>query len=550
MIEKFIKKLFANKPTPPTTQNRQHPTKLTAHSNGNFSTLGSTLRSGGKSAVGLARYENFLIIDHWATRQNTRVAVHESTQARIIVKRKNDTVIGPGLRPDPAPIANILGITPEQAKDWADDAKERFNLWALSKGSDLTGRNNFYQNQSLIKWQSDRDGEYFIRFTYSDDVSLLNPLQISFIDPNQIRGDEFTTSFGPSTQEDGIIHDKNGKETGFKVWINDPKNIGRFKIIEIPAIDRKTGRPLMIHGYKPEFAGQTRGIPEISHGLQEFEDITSFDVATGKKRIMEATLGLTVENEIQTPSDMDFSSINAGGNAGVIVTDAPSASPVPTNLGVAGVRHCEINEATVTEPGTIHVFGGQQGDKVKAIPSATPAEKTSDYVDYKTRYLSASMSMPFTVAVMQMGKAHSASRAELGMLAGVIKTEIADLASDAFDPIWSAFISEEIASGRMKAPGFSDPILRQAWLNMNWTGDPLPDVDPLKTLEGVRLALDLGLTDLDKESMKHNNSSGESNRAKLAKQIPELVTDPFELRDLETEGDETEDINEPDGDEE
>lgn len=538
MIKKIFSKLFLDNTTLPVTQNLQHPTKLVAHSQGNFSTLGNTRRSGGKSAAGLSRYENFLIIDHWATRQNTRVAVNESTQARIIVKRKNDTVIGPGLRPDPAPIANILGITPEQAKDWADDAKERFNLWALSKGSDLTGRNNFYQNQSFIKWQSDRDGEYFIRFTYSDDPTLLNPLQISFIDPNQIRGDEFTTGFGPSTQQDGIIHDENGKETGFKVWINDPEKIGRFKIVEIPAIDSKTGRPLMIHGYKPEFPGQTRGIPEISHGLQEFEDITSFDVATGKKRIMEATLGLTVENELQTPSDMDFSSINAGGTAGQIVTDAPSAPSTPTNLGVAGVRHCEMDEATITEPGTVHLFSAQQGDKLKAIPSATPAEKTADYVDYKMRYVAANVSMPISIATMQMGKSHSASRAELGMLAGVIKTEIADLSSDALDPIWSAFISEEIASGRMKAPGFSDPVLKRAWLNINWTGDPLPDVDPLKTLQAKKLALELGLTDLDKESMLHNASNGESNRAKLAKQIPELITDPFELRESEHEEDE------------
>lgn len=514
--------------------------KLTASSTTgrNFLTAGNTRRSGGKSAQGLSRYQKHLVIDHWATRQNTRVTVHESTQARTILRRTNDTIIGSGLIPDPVPSFKILGITREEAKEWSDNLKARFKLWAESKDSDVTGHNNFNQNQGFYQWQFDRDGEPFVRFTYSNDPKLLNPLQISFIDPNQIRGDEFTTSLGPSVQDDGIIKDENGKTTGYKVWITDPKKIGRFKFVEIDAFDRKTGRPLMIHGFKPEYPGQTRGIPEISHSLQEFEDITSFDVATGKKRIMEATLGMTVENEQQTPSDMDFASLNKGGGAGVIVTSEESAPAVPQNLGLGRISHCEIEEATVTEPGTVHVFGGQQGDKLKAIPNASPAEKTVDYVDYKTKYLAAAQSIPITIALMQMSKSHSASRAEFGMYADVIEIKVDEIAADFLNIVWGAWVAEEIAAGRVQAPGFSDPILRSAWLNINWIGNPLPDVDPLKTLQAKQLATEMGWTDLDKEAMLYNGSSGEANRAKLATQIPELVTDPFAIRESAHEKDE------------
>lgn len=511
------------------------PTQITAstnHTSGTLNQWGGHNQSGGQSYSGINRYEDTLILDHHAIRQNTRSIINNSTQARIIVKRKTDVVVGPGLRPAPAPAWNILGITQEEAKDWGDIAKERFNLWANSKGSDLTGVNNFFQNQRFMKWQHGRDGEYFNRISYSDDPTLLNPVQTSFLDPNQVRGDEFTFSSGPDNQDTGIITDKNGKAVAVKVWVIDPEEKGHFKDITIPFIEAKTGRPLMTHGYNPEWVGQKRGIPEISHGLQDFQDVTKFDSATLKRASAGASMGFTVENELQTPSDMGMSDITETAAAGSI-TDQVAQIPTNPAVNLGLVTTCQLNETTQTETGPVNLFAGQQGDKLKSIPNNSPDESTGSYIDGKFKYLCAFSSMPFTVAVMQMGKAHSASRAELGMLADVNKIEINDLASDGLDPIWGAVISEEIAAGRIQAPGFSDPILRAAWLNLTWTGDPLPDVDPLKTLMGKKVAIELGLTDLDTESQLHNGSNGESNRAKLEKQIPELITDPFGVKALE-----------------
>lgn len=524
----------------------QQQSQFTAHTttNNQFSTIGNTKRSGGKSTFGFSRSENILIKDHWQIRQNTRVTIDQSTQARVVLGRSRDTVVGNGLKPDPRPAFKILGITREAAKEWAEMRAELLNLWANSKDSDLTGHNNFYQNQALIKWFFDRDGEFFIRLTYSKDKSLINPVQISFIDPNQIRGDEFTSSLGPSVQEDGIIKDENGKPTAYKVWITDPKRPGRFKDAEIPAIEKDTGRPIMIHGFKREWAGQTRGIPEIGHTIQDYEDITSFTAATKKKRTMESTLGLIMENEQQDPSDPGFSQLNAGSGAGVVVTtEDPPTSSAPVPLGVEGISSCTMDEATLSESGSVVVLGAQMGDKLKAIPAATPAEKTAEFVDGEFDYLSAAMRIPATVAKMKMGKAHSASRAELGMYADIISIDIDMLAADALNIIANAVLSEDIANGRIKAPGFSDPLLKMAWSMMNWIGNPLPDVDPLKTKMGVKLDVDLGLTDLDTESQKLNGSSGESNRIKLAKQIPELVTDPFDIKQLEQDAELAQKLN-------
>ena len=69
----------------------------------------------------------------------------------------------------------------------------------------------------------------------------------------------------------------------------------------------------------------------------------------------------------------------------------------------------------------------------------------------------------------------------------------------------------------------------------NWRMKPLPDVDPFKTVMTIEKAAELGLTDLDTESTARNGSIGKSNRTKLTRQIEELPTDPFGVKELEAE---------------
>lgn len=510
-----------------------------------------TRMSGGKTRFGLSSYQDHLILNHYALRQNVRSLTHKSIQTRVILKRELDSVVGNGLRWDPTPDFDILGIDREEAEAWSENFKSGFDLWCKSKGSDLTGRNNFYQNTRFYGWQYGRDGDVFVRFTYSDDPNLLNPLQISFIDPNQIRGDEFTFSLGPMSQNDGIIKDKNAKETAYKVWITDPENPRRFKDVTIHAIDEKTGRPLMIHGFDPEWAGQSRGIPELAHAVQEFQDITSFQTNTIRKGIDGAGKTFIVQNEQQDPSDLNLSQLDDAAAGPPDVKDPSSATPggAPTNLGVDGVTFRGLPELTTTEPNTM-ILGAAKGDKLEAISSNSPPENTNEFVDGVFSYLAASKSMPISVAKMIFGKSHSASRAELGMYETVREIKKDDIASDFLDLVIFAYASEEIAAGRLQAPGFADPRIRAAWLKGNWRMKPLPDVDPLKTVMTISLANELGLSDLDTDAKAYNGSDGKTNRTKLETQIDELPTDPFGMKKLAMEMIEKDDAAEQNNNEE
>lgn len=505
---------------------KPHPSQIQASAQNNFNAgfnLG-TKSAGGKTFADLNSYAPESILDHYAARMQARQTDQESIEARTLLKRNNSYVIGKGLLLDPTPDYETIGITLEESAEWAKNTKNRFHLWAKSKGSDVTGTNNFYQNMRFAHRQKDRDGEAFPRFNYSDDVKLLNPLQIGFLDANQIRGDELTCTSGPETQDDGIIRDKNGKPTDIKAWVNDPKKIGHFKEVTIPFFDEKTDRPIAVHMFEPEYAGQTRGIPKLTHAVSDFQKITGYITAMQTRIENGASFNFVTENEQQDPSDMDISSINTntiGDQTKTEITETGAIiNPFATHLG--------IPEATLNETG-VNVFNGRIGDKLKPISDLAPSETSKDFTDGRFEYLAASLGMSPEVALMKFGSSFTAGKAALGLQDTEAGIERDDLESDFANLAYFAWLSGEIGAGRIQAPGWSDPIIRAAWLQNRWQAEPGIILNPVQEATASKTNIELGRIDLDESANNLNGSSGASNRAKLVTQLEELPTDPFKL---------------------
>jgi capsid protein len=511
--------------------------------NPNFQPWQGTQPAGGRTYAGLTNYAPETIIDHYAARMQARRTLSESVEAISILEAGNEYTIGKGLIVDPEPDFETIGNTPEQAQEWGKKQKNRFHLWSKSKGSDRTGTNNFYQNQILADWIVRRDGECYVRLHYSKDPNLLNPLQISFVDSNQIRGDEFTFSSGPFAQEDGIIKDDDGKPIAYKIWISDPQRPGRFKDIEVPAFDKDTGRPLMLRLFKPKTAGQTRGIPRITHAIQDFQQITGYNTAALTRMENGATFNFTSENEIQDPSDLGLSQLNRESAGLGEKTTPPVGDSEPSNVPAELTPSCSgIPEARLNETG-VNVFGARQGDKLKATPDLSPGETAKEFTDSRFEKISASLGMAPEVALKKTSTSFTAAKGAFGMQDKKAAIERADLESDLTNIVYWAWTAEEIAAGRTTAPGWSDPIIREAWLQASWIAPPPIDLKPSDTANANKINAELGLIDLDKASQQLNGSSGAANRAKLAKQIPELTPLPSgEV--VEPEGEDDDDTDE------
>jgi lambda family phage portal protein len=491
---------------------------------------GGTNSDGSKWRAGLSSSGSSPVLDHQLLLQNGRSAYHDSLQARAIVNRMADTVVDLGLRLEATPCSEILGITREQAEIWSDRVEVLFDLWASSKKSIANETMNFYQAQYLVEIAQQRDNDYFVQYHYDTKRrDLMNPLQISFIDPNQIIGYAFTDTYGIQFDHDGIQRNAKGKEVAYNLMVFENREY-KQRVLKAYA---SNGKRLVSHGFKPEYFNQKRGYSALGHALQEFENITDFTSAQIKKAINQSSIAMYVKPHEENPSSNPFEGVLSKDGAGPLGTmpsdyigsDPSAAADVPPLDEM--VKFESLPEAAFHTPGSVGVFGLQGGEDLKPFQTTAPSESFDKFVNAFTAYLSASHGTPIEVLLMKFGENYSASRATLILFWRIAMIWRAEMAADFLNPVYEEWLSGEIAKGSIQAPGWQDPTLRAAWLNATWLGLPMPNIDPQRTMEADKGYVEMGATTLDKVARDHNGSSGKKNRAKLVREYEELPTPPW-----------------------
>jgi capsid protein len=149
--------------------------------------------------------------------------------------------------------------------------------------------------------------------------------------------------------------------------------------------------------------------------------------------------------------------------------------------------------------------------------------------------------MSMEVVLKRFNNNYSASRATLILCWRVANIWRDEMAADFLDPVYEMWLSEEIASGRISAPGWSDYRLRAAWLNCEWSGSPMPSIDPSKMADADRAYVEMGAQTLDDVARNYNGSSGKANRAKNARQYMDLPAPPWPRAPIVENPDDVED---------
>lgn len=485
----------------------------------------SKITTGSKTPGGLSNSGQVLQFEHKTLRTNVRDAMFDSLSGRGMATRFADTIADTGLRAKFEPDAEALNMTPEAAEAKGRELTRRFDLWMSSKDSSLNGINNGYQNQWLYAYEQQRDNDMYIRLHYNtSDKDLISPLQVQFLDADQLLGYCYTSTEGTQqTMHQGIEYDTKGREKSFTFLVNNKK--GGFDEVIIPKFGRRTKRQFIIHGFRPEYAGQKQGMPLYSHLLQEMEDLTTLKTAHIQKAINQSSYGFYTKPS--QDADASAGPDDYANEAVQVIDDFLGAREVDAAAGESQealntMTMNILNEQSIRQPGTIWNTSLTKGEDMRAVEQSAPADGFGDFVDSLVSYLSSSSGMPIEVLKMKFGQNYSASRATLVLFWRIVNMWRKEMATDYLDVLVKMWMGEEVASGRVKVPGWSDPRLKQSWLNVRYVGSSVPNIDPKKEAEASALRATLGHETLDDGALNHNGSDGSTNRAKLRKEVPEL----------------------------
>ena len=409
-------------------------------------------------------------------------------------------VVGTGLTYTPAIDANYLGLTPEQAEEWQDNAKRRFNAWAGSTDCDVARQLDFYGIQELG----------FRTFMESGDGIVLTPrvarsgktarLALQLIEADRVCNPQLgADQYGDATSIiDGVeINAPTCEAIAIHVARRHPGSltgIGMNQWDRVTVRGNATGRRNVLFIFKPIRPGQVRGVPWISPILEPLKQLQRWSDAELNAAVISGLMATFVKMDPDA-----FDSLYDEDAQGAIIETASKWS-----------GEMESGKAINLLP----------GESIESPAPGRPNPAFDPFWVAMVRQIGMALEMPYEVLVMHFQSSYSAARAALLMAWKSFRSKRDLLTKTLCQPVFELWLADEVAEGRISCPGFfSDDIVRAAWCASIWTGDGPGSIDPEKEVNAAQKRVDLGISTKQAESIAYDGVDWDQKHDQRVKEI-------------------------------
>jgi capsid protein len=135
------------------------------------------------------------------------------------------------------------------------------------------------------------------------------------------------------------------------------------------------------------------------------------------------------------------------------------------------------------------------------------------------KQIGAALELPLDELMLHYQSSYSAARAAMLQAWRFYLLRRTAVAGQFCQPIYCLHLDEEVATGRISLPGYSDPIKRRAWSNALWIGPARGAMDELKEAMAAEKRIEIGVTN---EAMECASMSGESRAQIYAQRVREV----------------------------
>lgn len=439
--------------------------------------------------------ESDLIPDLPKLRERSRDLARNAPVATGAIGTTVTHVVGTGLSCAPQIDAEFLGLDPEVAAAWQKDTRRRFKAWAKSPDCHLERQLNFYGQQALVFRGVLESGDLF---TITPRVARAGkPPRLAL---QHIEADRACNPQGQANTEtltEGIEHaESTGEPIRLHVMRQHPGDNGRAVKREWTAIDFRggsTGRRNVLHLFRPTRPGQRRGAPMLAPIIEPLKQLARYTDAELTAAVTSGLFSVFMRMDPAAFEDLfdddgqrnylDSASKWSGEiEAGKVVNLLPGEEPVTSNPGRPNAQFDPFTQSILKQIGM-------------------------------------ALGMPYEVLTMAYQSSYSAARGAL-LMAWKFFMEHRDwLATNFCQPVYELWLADEVAAGRIAAPGFfADDVVRDAWCEAQWVGDGPGSIDPAKEVAAAEKRVQLGTSTLQAESILHDGVDWEIKHAQQVKE--------------------------------
>ena len=416
------------------------------------------------------------------------------------------SVVGWGIQPKPKIDGDFLGMSEELREETERNILREFKLWAENTFCDAERRKNFYELQQLAFLSMLVSGDVFALFgmkpnnrtPYQTTIRLLEADRIST--PDSSGDSEIKNLDGGGRIIDGVEIDKEGAVVKYHVASHHPLAGSITEQITWQPIDaygRDTGAPNILHIMVAERPEQRRGVPFVA---AEIELLKQFDRYL-KSELTANLVASMFSVFLESTEDDGISGLEDVVNADDKVTDDE--------------YHYELGPGVVLDL--------PFGKKVHEVNPTRNNSTFDKYVGAMETVIGSSMEIPKEVLVKKYESNYTAARAALLDFWRTVRVYRTRFNAAFNQPIYEAFLSEAVATGRIEAPGFfDDPAIRQAWCGCSWMGASMGHVDPLKEVNAAAMRIANNITTQEQEASEYNGNDWAANVRQRRRELEAL----------------------------
>lgn len=426
--------------------------------------------------------------NNYTLRQRSRILCMSSPLAAAAVKTNRTKIIGTGLALKASVDADVLGLTPEKAKEWQRRTEAEFAIWAEKpQACDALALNNFCELQQLAVEGWLMSGDVFPLIKRYDTTPLMPySLRLHLIEADRIStpnafglGGVYGSTDGKNEETgnkifDGVEVDKDGKVVAYHIRNNYPQELSRetTEWKRVLAYGEKTGLPNILHVMEAERPDQYRGVPYLAPVIEPLLQLRRFTESELVAALIQSYFTAWVKTTSNT-SEYPWNEVGAGGIAG-------------ESIGGPKANISDDDNEYEMGPGTINILEPDE-DVVFGSPNI-PTAGFDTFNKSIIKQVGAALELPYDVYMKEFNSSYSASRGAIVEAWEGFKMKRVWFVNGFCQPIYEMWLSEAVARGRIHAPGFfTDPLIRAAWCGTRWIGPTQGSLDPLREVKAAIL---------------------------------------------------------------
>lgn len=384
--------------------------------------------------------------------------------------------VGTGLKLKAAPENSLFGLSDDEAQAWARMVEARFFLWANNpQECDIEGKRTFGQMQAAAFKMWFPTGEVLAEITWKKRAWNLSGTKVRVMSPHRLHRD----SNEYLRLVNGVFVDEDGMPIGYRI---------KHKSMLLGEVDKdirardQYGRPWMVHIFD--------GLPETQRGISVFAPVLQvmrqwdqLADATLTSAIVQNVFAATIES--QSPTEEVLEGLLTPQERAEMMKDGISAAEAFVEA------HAGFYDGATLDVGINGRIGHlYPGDKLNLQSPQIQGANFRDFATMLLREFARCAGLDYSSAT---GDFSGATYYTLGKsnteIFAVTKSRREFILTPFCQPIYEAWLEEEIEAGRVPFPGGVEGFLqnRAAACRAIWSGSPKPEADLLKLAKALEV---------------------------------------------------------------